>query len=282
MSHTDLTSKNSPLVGGYRFDLENRAAILNRGLRHYAAWRKKVEDYDHLRPKEIDSRGWFDVHNQGNIGSCQGNALADAIELAYMLKYGPEIQLSRFFAYRESQIQDGINGDQGSTLDGGTKAVEQVGLCLESSFPYPNSYSSGLSFYNANRSRLREEAKNYKANGAIPLGSWDDMVEFLATRSGIVQIGIMWGRSMDAGWEIKSYSPGGGGHSVNFVGYLEVSGWPDGIGLLLKNSWGTNWGRGGYCLCHKNAVDAMVRSSWNVFIGRSQAESPEPNIDPDI
>ena len=290
MTYVDLTGSRRPgpvsaddrFVGGWRSDLENRAALLARGLPYYAEWRQKVWAYPHPRPDELDARPWYDVHNQGNIGSCQGNALADAVEYAYQLQYGPEIQLSRFFAYRESQIQDGINGDQGSTLEGGGRAVRSVGICLESSFPYPSGYSAGLAYYNANREKLRAEAADYKLEGEIPLGTWDDVVDFLATRSGVVQIGIMWGSSMDAGWEIKTYAPGGGGHSVVLSGYLQVAGWPDGIGILLKNSWGTGWGREGWGLVHKNAVDAMLRSSWNVFVGRSRAVSPTPAVDPDL
>lgn len=280
MTHVNLTSNN--LVGGWRSDLENRSAILQRGLNPYAKWRQAAWEYTFEKPKELDPREWFDVHSQGNIGSCQGNALADAVELAYGLKYGPEIQLSRFWAYKVSQEADGINGDQGSTLEGGSKAVTNVGICLESSFPYPGNYSQGVSFYNQNKQKLLQEAANYKLKGHVPLGSWKDVVDFLATRSGIVQIGIMWGSSMDVGWEIKSYSPGGGGHSVDLAGYLEVSGWPDGIGLLLKNSWGTGWGRNGWALCSKAAIEGMLRAQFTVFIGRAEAESPVPYQPPDI
>jgi hypothetical protein len=58
--------------------------------------------------------------------------------------------------------------------------------------------------------------------------------------------------------------------------------WPDGIGLLMKNSWGPGWGRDGWAVIHKAAYEGMLRSKWNIMIGRAQAESPLPQPTPDV
>lgn len=267
---------------GWRYDRENQAAILSRSMNTYVTWRKNLLEYDWEPPAEWDPRHWFDIESQGNIGSCQGNAMASAVEHAYMLKYGPEIQLSRFWSYVTSQEEDGISGDQGSTLDGGGRAVAKVGICKESSFPYPRSYQEGMSFYRSNRSRLLEEAAQFKLKGEVPIATWDDAVAYLKSLAGSIQTGIMWGSSMDRGWEITSYSPGSGGHSTLIPGFLKVESWEDGIGLLMKNSWGTGWGREGWCLINKRAFEQMLRTRWNIFVGRSESESPAPQPVPDV
>ena len=268
--------------GGWRFELENRAAIMARSMETYYAWRRSLEEYDWTEAEEIDPREWFDIESQGNLGSCAGNAVASCAEYCYHLKYGPEIQLSRMWAYLTAQEASGITGDTGSTLDGCTMAVSKRGICLEESFPYPKSYNEGLSYYRANKSRLAEEAANYKLLGEVPINSWDDAVRFLKSRTGAIQTGLLWSSSCDVEWEQKSYSPGSGGHSTALVGYLPVSGWPSGIGLLHKNSWGTGWARGGYSLIHKAAFDVMLRTKYNIFVGRAEAESPTPIVTPDL
>lgn len=267
---------------GYRFDLENQPAILERSMSKYERWRRAVREYAWDPPAEIDPREWYDIQSQGNIGACQGNALADCTEYCYWLEYGPEIQLSRFWAYIISQEADGISGDSGSTLEGGGRAAAARGICLEESFPYPSNYSSGLAFYRANKDKLKDEAARFKLKGEVPIATWADAVTFLKTWSGVIQTGLMWGSSCDVAWEQKSYTPGSGGHSTTICGYLKVEGWPDGIGLLHKNSWGTGWGREGWTLIHKNAIDSMLKARNNLFVGRARPESPQPQPKPDI
>lgn len=274
--------RKPPGFSGWRYEIENRAAILARSLPKYAEWKQNLKDYPWEPAPEIDPRDWFKMESQGSLGSCQGNALASCTEYAYLLKYGPQIELSRMWAYLVSQEEDGISGDSGSTLEGGGAAASSRGLCLESSFPYPNSYSAGRSFYNANKAKLAPEALNYKLMGEVPLATWDDCVLFLKSRTGSIQTGLMWSTSCDVEWEQKSYSPGNGGHSTVLCGYLKVDGWPDGIGLLHKNSWGTDWGRGGWTLIHKNAIEAMLKARNNLFIGRTESESPIPTPKPDL
>lgn len=268
---------------GWAYRRENRAALLARSMKTYATWRASVKDgYDWEPTPEYDPREYLLLHSQGNIGSCQGNSLADAGEHSLLLEHGVEVQLSRFWAYMVSQEADGINGDSGSTLEGGGRAARDVGICLEDSFSYPSTYTKGKAFYRANREKLLPEAENYKLLGEVPISTWSDAVRFLQSRTGPIQTGIMWGSSMDVGWEITKYTPGDGGHSTLFCGYLRVRSWPDEIGLLMKNSWGLGWGRDGYGLVAKPAFESMVRTKYNLFVGRSGAQTPVSNRPPDL
>lgn len=272
-SHTGFT--------GWRFWDENPAALLARGQLNYHLWRKQVEEigYDWEFPEEIDPRGYLQIHNQGAVGSCQGQSLADSCEVAHYIEAGEVVELSRAYSYLASQEKDNLLGrDNGSTLEAGSKVAAE-GIPLESDFQYTADYTSILNTYRQRKTDLQTKARAWRFSGETPLSSYDDIFTFLKTRSGAVHIGIMWG--LPDAWEIRSYSPGGGGHAVVFGGYLKVASWPK-PGILLKNSWGTSWGRDGWAIIHPDAVDQMCRAKWSVFIGRSTPQTPKPRVVADI
>lgn len=275
-----MTDHAMPQVGGWQPEMENRAAILSRSLGTYASWKASLTQYEWESPAELDPRPFWSVSNQGQQGSCQGTAFADSAEICQLMATGEYVQLSRNWAYYLSQKFDGLLGrDQGSTLNGGSKAGSQVGLVLESEFGYTDNYRQGLSAFQARYDELAEKAAARKLLGEVPLQSYDDILLFLQSLAGPVQIGIMWGIGTD--WEIKQYRAGGGGHSVVFAGYLKVDKWPK-PGLLQANSWGPGVGKDGWQLWHPDAVDAACRHQWNVFVGRSDMRSPIPRPKPDL
>lgn len=238
------------------------------------AWRDSFPT-DYPWPDEVDPRPWWEVHDQGNQGSCQGQSCSDDVDYCYYLEHGLTINTSRSFAYLASQEFDGLLGsDNGSTLSGGTKALRR-GLPLETDFPYTDNYRSALSSYRSEKSSiLADTTKLYTLDGALPLETEEDCYKFLRSRSGIIQIGITW--TLPNAWEITSYrSGGGGGHAVNFCGLLRMDAW-GGYGYLLRNSWGERWGRNGYGLVHPRAIKSMLSTRYTVFIGRSTTSTPHP------
>lgn len=265
-------TSSMPEFTGYAIEHERHAEIISYGLPIYHEFRKSFDSYPWEPPPEIDPREWYDIHNQGSVGSCQGQSLADSGEWLHVIAKGTEIQLSRGFAYLASQEFDGIRGDLGSTLSGGTRAAAR-GLPLEASFDYTADYSDLSRRYRSQRDQLLA-GDIYRFPGAAPLSSAEDCYRWLSGWLGTIQIGIAWG--LPDAWEITRYTPGRGGHAVVIPGYLKVSGWPMGIGFLLKNSWGTSWGRNGWALVHPNAIDDMIRSRSNVFVARSDMMAPRP------
>jgi C1A family cysteine protease len=229
------------------------------------------------RRSELAEDGYLKVEDQLQIGSCQGQSLSDAAEYAYTVKTGRVVQLSRMYAYLVSQIFDGISGDRGSTLSGGTKAALE-GLCLESTGPYPNSYPGRGWITQA----MKEEAKKYRLKSHTEMKSVDDIRRFIGSGAGIVQIGISWGNEMtpDSSGCIKRFTGvGGGGHAVCFAGYV-----PDedvgvkstaGYWILLKNSWNTRWGKLGYAYVDPSAIRSMLSHRFTVMYGRSDMDVPD-------
>lgn len=267
------------LVGYYRPDLEDKDFLLaNQTEARYLSFSEIPEKVD-PRQSELWSQNWLQVENQGQIGSCQGQALTENIEYCYTVATGKVLQFSRMYAYLVSQMYDNIRGDRGSTLSGGTKTVRERGCCVESIAPYPSSYPGHSWVTQA----MHQDASKYKMLSHTNMSSTDQIKQFIGSGIGIVQIGIAWNNSMnpDSRGCIRTFSTGGGGgHSVTFTGYLpddEVGATSSkGWWLLLKNSWGTRWGKGGFAYVDPSACDAMLRHQWTVMIGRSEMNVPEP------
>ena len=284
MSQSEMEFAEPDFASGYPIELEDRewllesssSAMLLRG----ADLPAKVDP----RKSPLANIGWLQVEDQRSQGSCQGQALTECMEFCYPLATGNKVlQFSRQYAYIRSQMFDNIRGDSGSTLSGGTKAAVE-GLPTEKTAPYMGSNYPGWGYITQ---AMKDEAKQFQLKSHTSIKSADDMRAYIGSGIGIVQIGISWNSSMspDSNGCIRRWSSGGGGgHSVVFCGYIpdaEVGqesskGWWG----LLKNSWGTRWGKGGYAYVNPSVIDAMLRHQWTVFIGRSDMGTPEPrNID---
>lgn len=205
------------------------------------------------------------------VHNCQGQSLADALEYVHVMAHGEEIQISRSFAYLASQEFDGLLGrDAGSTLQGGSKAAER-GLPLESLFAYDVNYRSALSKYRSQKNDILN-GPLFKLRGRVNLESYDACYNWLASWSGVIQIGIDWSVRLRNGWEIHEYRPGGGGgHAILLCGYLPINGenW-----ILLKNSHSTQWGKDGWAVVKPSAIDQMCRARWSSIVGRSDMVAP--------
>jgi C1A family cysteine protease len=264
------------LVGGYAIEKEDREFLSSTASQMVFASDGEMPERVDPRRSKLASEGFLKVEDQLQIGACQGNALTENGEYCHAVSNGEVIQLSRMYAYIRSQKFDGIAGDRGSTLSGGTKVAKE-GICLESDAPYPRSYPGSSFITNEMTSKAV-----YKLRSHVDLKTCDDIKRFIGSGAGIVQIGTAWGSSFqpDSHGCIRRFAAAGGGHSVTLCGYLPDSdvGQQSGRGywVLLKNSWGTRWGVGGYAYFSPSAVDAMLQHNWTVAIGRSDMESPRP------
>jgi C1A family cysteine protease len=269
------------LVGGYLIEKEDREGLLlSSSQPRYTTFGNLPERVDPRKHLKWDE-GFLQVENQGSIGSCQGASLSENAEFCYTLLTGRVMQFSKMFAYIESQKFDNIRSDSGSTLSGGTKAAVQRGFCPQSIAPYPSRYP-GWSWVTP---AMLSEAAKYKLQSHTAIKQEEDVRAYVGSGIGIVQIGISWNSSMtpDGNGCIKSFSAGGGGgHAVVFCGYL-----PDadvgqrsskGYWYLLKNSWGTRWGKSGFAFVDPAAITQMLRHQWTVFVGRSDMKGD--NIQP--
>ena len=261
---------------GYAIDQEQREELLATQVDAVMNMLGDIPDRMDPRSSPLADQGFIQVENQASVGACQGFSLACCGEFAHTFATGEVIQLDNMYAYIASQVKDGINGDRGSTLSGGTKAFKD-GIPLQTE-PYRPVYPGRAYLTPERRARAV-----YKLQSHTTMQDADHVRQFIGSGVGIVQLGIAWGRWMepDARGCIHDFNPGrGGGHAITFAGYVPDSdvGVASGAGwwALLKNSWSRRWGKNGYAYVSPKAINKMIRHQWTVMVGRSDMESPRP------
>ena len=78
------------------------------------------------------------VYDQGQLGSCTGNAIAAAVQFDRSKQsLTPDFVPSRLFIYyNERAIEHTVGQDTGAMIRDGIKSVAKVGVCPEPEWPY--------------------------------------------------------------------------------------------------------------------------------------------------
>jgi hypothetical protein len=77
------------------------------------------------------------AYDQGQLGSCTGNAIAGAIEFERMKQGLSDFEPSRLFIYYNERVMEGtVGSDSGAQIRDGIKSVSKLGAPPESDWPY--------------------------------------------------------------------------------------------------------------------------------------------------
>jgi hypothetical protein len=227
--------------------------------------------YDEVR---VDPRKVMKIENQGSVGSCQGHALSSCVELCYYIATGDLTrQLSRAYGYYETQRIDNITGDRGSTISGGIKLATIRGIPQEKLWTYSGRYDNRRP---ANWQEIEADAHQHKIGQSYRMTTYDGVRTFLGSGQGGISIGISWSGEVDRAIVNSFSGTGGGGHAIALLGLskrLDLSGRPY---VWMLNSWGANWGNGGWAEWAPAAVDQMLRHRYTACFGLSDM----PNVKP--
>jgi len=205
-------------------------------------------------PTKIDLRHFCSlVADQGQLGSCTGNALVGAVEfLENKAKEfevnGKFVSLSRLFIYyNERNLEGTVSQDDGAQLSDGIKSLASQGVCTETAWPYITHRfavkPSDAAYTDAATRKISAYARVDRSNGIQGIKQ--------ALASGYP---IVFGFMVYSAFESDSVAESGilhmpdfatekcmGGHAVLMVGYDDST-----KRVIVRNSWGSSWGQGGY------------------------------------
>lgn len=237
---------------GYAIERENHELLEATGADSQLVLQRYRDSFPQFNTT-ADPLGVLKVFDQGQQGSCQGNALAQVFSICYFLATGRHETFSRAAGYYLAQKKDGIRGDQGSTLSGGQWVATQHGMCLESDWPYPSRYSPSMPATAQNKFL-------FKLQTTKPFRDVQSMLDWLD--QGLpIQTGLNWNSSCDRE-VVDAYSlRGGGGHSTVFW-QRRANG-----NVCNINSWGSRWNGDGVHEWTPESIQRTLQNRWTVYIG---------------
>ena len=227
-------------------------------------------------PKSVDlsDNAPSKVYDQGNLGSCTGNAIAAAIEFD-LKKQGLEVFTpSRLFIYyNERVIEHSVSEDAGAMIRDGIKSVRSLGAPPETIWPYSVSKFADKPGKDAYKEAKLHQALSYMrvkqtesqmksclASGlpfTLGFAVYDSFESDEVARTGTV--------NMPASNEALL-----GGHAVLCIGYDDAT-----QRFLIRNSWGPSWGNNGnFTLPYEYLLNAdLADDFWAIKVVEGKAAS---------
>lgn len=198
-------------------------------------------------PRSVDLRTECPpVYDQGQLGSCTGNAIAGAIEFDQRKLGKKEFTPSRLFIYYNERVIEGtVSQDSGAQVRDGIKSVATLGAPPETDWAY-----------NISEFAQKPPAKAYMDAKFDLVSSYSRVAQSLTQMQGCLAEGypFVFGFTVYESFEGQQVADAGivqmpahgekvvGGHCVVAVGYDDSE-----RHFIIRNSWGTGWGVKGYC-----------------------------------
>ncbi|HTQ12379.1 MAG TPA: C1 family peptidase [Rhizomicrobium sp.] len=203
-------------------------------------------------PAKVDLRPQCPpVYDQGQLGSCTGNAIAGAIHFDRM-KQGtssPSEVPSRLFIYFNERVMERtVGSDSGAQIRDGIKSVNKLGACFEGT-------ANDQWRYDVAKFAIEPPAPCYATARGHQVVSYQRLDQSLAQMKGCLASGypFVFGFTCYDSFESAQVARTGvlnlpaaaektvGGHAVMCAGY------DDGQNrFIVRNSWGKGWGMKGY------------------------------------
>lgn len=232
-------------------------------------------------PRAVDLRPWMPrVEDQGALGSCCANALVGALEYLSYRETGVRVELSRLFVYYNQRLWDGaVRDDLGATVVDGVRVLSRLGAPMEPSWPYARQLFAVQPpepiYAEAARHKVRDwwsipidvDAMRACLAAGFPVVFGTRVTESFmrAPRSGVIEMPGAADRD-DARH---------GRHALMLVGYDDGQ-----QRFVVRNSWGNDWGDGGYCTMPYAYLGnrTWTRNAWALRLteGEHDPKAPPP------
>jgi len=185
------------------------------------------------------------VYDQGDLGSCTGNAIAAAVEFDLMKQGKTPVTPSRLFIYYNERLMEGdVGEDAGAQIHDGIKAIASYGVCPEALWPYNPAQFTVKPSDAAYVEAAKERALSYYTLAIVDSELKQALAQGYPVVIGMQVFPQMESQQAAETGTVTMPSPGEqslGGHCVLVVGYSDEH-----HHFIVRNSWGTDWGMGGY------------------------------------
>ncbi|KOS04793.1 peptidase C1 [Flavobacterium akiainvivens] len=200
------------------------------------------------------------VLDQKSEGACTGFGLATVANylLRKRTRYPNTLAVSARMFYEMARRYDEWPGEDysGSSARGAMKGWQKHGVCSEECWAYENYNPSYF-----NEDRAMDALKR-------PLGAYYRVnhKDIIAIHTAMAEVGVLYATSqVHEGWNnvgvdgtIPLHDELTGGHAFAIVAYNSQ-------GLWIQNSWGADWGMGGFALV---TYDDWLRNGTDVWVAR--------------
>lgn len=241
-------------------------------LRKYG-WQPDIPDkrdflYQAIRPvirlpKAVDlCSGCSEIEDQGRLGSCTAQALAGNLEFLDKKIDAQYIDVSRLFIYyNERLLMDTVEYDSGASLRIGIKTLKNYGACAETLWPYQISL-----FDDKPPEKCYADAKEHTIISYHRINGLSEMLACLGEGYPFV-----FGFTVYESFESPKVAATGevampkkkeksiGGHAVMAAGYNLAK-----KRFLVRNSWGTKWGKKGYFTMPFEYLETLAADFWTI------------------
>ncbi len=235
-------------------------------------------------PAAVDLRQWCSpIEDQGNLGSCTAHAGVGIIEYYERKAFGRHLDTSRLFLYKVTRNLMKLKGDTGAYLRKTMGAMVLFGVPPEEYWPYTDNEKlfdkeppafcyafaqnyQTLKYFRHDPPKIKPEdllgrLKTYLSKGhpamfgftvynSIEQAEKDGKIPFPSPRERIEGGHAVVAMGFDDKMKIK-----------NRYGKVETTG-----AFLIRNSWGKDWGEGGYgWLPYDYVLKGLAEDFWSIL-----------------